>query len=110
MCPVLMSPIDPNAPHFHSKGTSLGRFTGRLLVILVIASLAAALWQLIDILVLLFGAVLLAIGLCAAARQVSRYTGVRRSFALARCLCSVWPSSVLPSGSSDRQSPPSWTT
>jgi predicted PurR-regulated permease PerM len=83
MCPVLMSPIDPNAPHLHSKGTSLGRFTGRVLVILVIASLAAALWQLINILVLLFGAVLLAIGLCAAARQVSRYMGVRRSFALA---------------------------
>ena len=43
---------------------SLETFTGRLLVILVIAALAAALWQLTDILVLLFGAVLLTIGLC----------------------------------------------
>lgn len=62
---------------------SLGTFTGRLLVVLVIAALAAALWQLTDILVLLFGAVLLNIGLCAAARFVARHTGIRRSIALA---------------------------
>jgi predicted PurR-regulated permease PerM len=62
---------------------SLGTFTGRLLVVLVIAALAAALWQLTDILVLLFGAVLLTIGLCAAARFVAGHTGIRRSIALA---------------------------
>ncbi len=62
---------------------SLGTFAGRLLVILVIAALAAAVWRLTDILVLLFGAILLTIGLCAAARLVARRTGVRRSVALA---------------------------
>ena len=60
----------------------LGKFTGRLLVVLVIAALAGALWQLTGILVLLFGAVLLAIGLCAAARLVARHIGIRRSLAL----------------------------
>ena len=64
-------------------GMPLGRFTGRLLVILLIAALAGALWQLTDILVLLFGAILLAVGLCAAARLVSLRSGIRRSFALA---------------------------
>ncbi len=62
---------------------SLGTFTGRLLVVLIIAALAAALWQLTDILVLLFGAVLLTIGLCAATRLVARRTGIRRGIALA---------------------------
>ncbi|OYV38348.1 MAG: hypothetical protein B7Z81_04730, partial [Acidocella sp. 20-61-6] len=60
----------------------LGGFVARLLVILMIAGLAAALWQLADILLLLFGAVLLSIALCAAARLVSRHTGVRRGVAL----------------------------
>jgi predicted PurR-regulated permease PerM len=60
----------------------LGSFVGRWLVILFILALALALWRLTDILVLLFGAVLLAIGLCAAARQVARRTGIRRSVAL----------------------------
>jgi len=60
----------------------LGTFIGRLLLILVIAVLSVALWQLTDILVLLFGAVLLTIGLCAAARLVARNTGISRSFAL----------------------------
>ena len=63
-------------------GLSLGAFAARLLVVLVIATLAAALWQLTDILVLLFGAVLLCIGLCAAARLVTRHTGIRRGVAL----------------------------
>jgi Ca2+-transporting ATPase len=70
--------LPPEAPTM-----ALGTFTGRLLVILVIAALAGALWRLSDILILLFGAVLLAIGLCAAARLVARRTGIRRSIALA---------------------------
>lgn len=65
------------------RSTPLGRFTGRLLIILVFALLAAALWQLTDILVLLFGAILFAIGLCAAARLVSSRTGMERGLALA---------------------------
>lgn len=66
-----------------TRSTSLGPFTARLLIILVFALLAAALWQLADVLVLLFGAVLLSIGLCAAARLVSSRTGMRRGLALA---------------------------
>jgi len=70
--------LQPGAPTM-----ALGTFTGRLLVILVIAALAGALWQLSDILILLFGAILLAIGLCAAARLVARYARIPRSVALA---------------------------
>lgn len=69
--------------HRPIRSTPLGRFTGRLLIILVFALLAAALWQLTDILVLLFGAILFAIGLCAAARSVSSRTGMERGLALA---------------------------
>lgn len=65
-----------------ARATSLGRFTARLLIILVVAILAIAAWQLTDILVLLFGAILLSIGLCAAARQVSDHTGLGRGVAL----------------------------
>lgn len=65
-----------------TRSTSLGRFTGRLLVIAVFVLLAAAIWKLADVLVLLFGAVLLSIGLCAAARLVSSRTGIRRGLAL----------------------------
>jgi hypothetical protein len=61
---------------------SLAAFTARLLVALVVAALAAAMWQLSDILVLLFGAVLLTIGLCAATRLVGRLAGIPRSAAL----------------------------
>ncbi len=62
---------------------SLGTFTGRLLVVVVVATLSAALWQLSDIVVLMFGAVLLTIGLCAAARLLSRHVLICRSIALA---------------------------
>ncbi len=47
-------------------------FTARLLVIAIIGALAVALWRLTDVLVLMFGAILLAIGLCAAAREPPR--------------------------------------
>ncbi len=65
-----------------SPGTPLGRFTARLLVVLVVAVLAAAVWQLTDVLLLLFGAILLSIGLCAAARPISSHTGLGRGVAL----------------------------
>ncbi len=60
----------------------LGTFTGRVLVVLLITALAAGVWQLSDILVLLFGASLLTIGLCAATGLVAQLTGIRRSIAL----------------------------
>jgi NhaP-type Na+/H+ and K+/H+ antiporter len=44
---------------------TLGTFTGRLLVILVIAAFACALWRLSDMLSLLFGAILLSTERCA---------------------------------------------
>jgi predicted PurR-regulated permease PerM len=66
-----------------SAGMTLGTFTARLLVIVVIAALAAAVWQLSDILVLLFGAILLAVGLRAAAGGIARLTRIRQTFALA---------------------------
>jgi Ca2+-transporting ATPase len=80
---MLISKLDRSPAQPGSGGLTLGGFTARLLVIVTIAALAAALWQLSDILVLLFGAVLLAIGLCAATRLLTQHTGIRRSFALA---------------------------
>ncbi len=65
---------------------TLGRFVGRLLVVVLIGTLVAVAWQLIDILVLLFGAVLLAIGLCAATRVISQQTRLNRSLALVTVL------------------------
>lgn len=73
-CRTLLQPVQ--------KSTTIANFTGRLLIIAVIIVLAFAAWRLIDIFVLLFGAILLAIGLCAATRQVVRWTKVRRVFAL----------------------------
>lgn len=64
------------------SSSSLGSFTARLLVVILVGSLAAALWQLSEIVMLLFGASLLAIGLCAAAKQVSALTGIRKTYAL----------------------------
>ncbi len=80
---MLIPGLVQNLEQRQAKAIPFGVFTGRLLVILVIASITVALWRLTDILVLLFGAVLLTIGLCAAARSVARHTGMRRSIALA---------------------------
>jgi predicted PurR-regulated permease PerM len=60
----------------------LGTFTGRVLVILMLAATAFAIWQALNVLLLLFGAVLLAIGLRASARLGSRLTGGREGLAL----------------------------
>jgi predicted PurR-regulated permease PerM len=64
-------------------GMTMAGFTGRLLVVVIVAALTIALWRLTEVLILLFAAILLAIGLCAATRLVSRRTGIRRGFALA---------------------------
>lgn len=69
-----------------SNPVTLGRFAAKVLVVLVIGSLAMAAWQLADIVALLFGAVLSAIGLCAAARWIARHTGTPRGIALAGVL------------------------
>jgi predicted PurR-regulated permease PerM len=75
--------IRDRANHPGVEGLPIGAFVGRLLIILVIGAIAAALWRLSDILVLLFGAILLAIGLHAATRAVARLTGMRQALALA---------------------------
>ena len=61
---------------------SMGAFAGRVVVFLVVIAIAAALWRMTDILVLLFGSILLAIGLSASARFISRHTGVPETLAL----------------------------
>ncbi|MCW6512658.1 heavy metal translocating P-type ATPase [Lichenifustis flavocetrariae] len=65
---------------------ALGSFTARLLVILIVAACAAAIWRLSVILVLLFGAVLLAIGLCAATRALSIQGRIPKGVSLAGVL------------------------
>ena len=57
-------------------------FVERLLVVLVVVATAAALWRLTGILVLLFGATLLAIGLRAATRTIARIIKIGEAFAL----------------------------
>ena len=69
--------------------TPLGIFVRRLVLTIVIIAIAVAFWRLIDVLVLLFGASLSAIGLHAAARGVMRLTGVCHSIALAAVILIV---------------------
>jgi predicted PurR-regulated permease PerM len=80
---MLISTLDQTPGQPSTGALNLAGFTARLLVIVIIAALVGALWQLTDILVLLFGAILLAIGLCAATRLIARHTGIRRGFSLA---------------------------
>ena len=61
---------------------SIGAFACRLVVSLVIIAIAAALWRMTDILVLLFGGILLAIGLSASARFIARHTAIPKVLAL----------------------------
>jgi predicted PurR-regulated permease PerM len=72
-------------PPLKQKGThelSLASFMGRLIIILIVAAVAISLWQLTNVLVLLFGAILISIGLNAAARAVTRLTGIRKLYAV----------------------------
>lgn len=66
-----------------SGGLTLSAFTARAGVVVMIGAITTALWLLRDLLVLLFGAVLLAIGLCAATRLLSARAGLPRGVALA---------------------------
>jgi predicted PurR-regulated permease PerM len=61
---------------------SLGDFTKRILVVLLLGSLALALWRISDLAILCFGAVLMAVGLRTATNWVSRITRI----AAAPCL------------------------
>jgi predicted PurR-regulated permease PerM len=56
--------------------TPSASFVGRLIISITIIMLAITLWKLANVLLLIFGAVLFAIGLRAATRRVSRLTGL----------------------------------
>jgi predicted PurR-regulated permease PerM len=77
------SPLNPTTQATTRPTTPLASFTGRLLIVVGIAALAVALWQLADILIVLFGAILLAIALRAATRVTARLTRLREPLALA---------------------------
>ena len=55
---------------------SLGAFVTRCLVVLLVVALALAAWRLADLALLLFGAILIAIGLRAGSLGVARLTGI----------------------------------
>jgi predicted PurR-regulated permease PerM len=76
----------PSAAISPSDTTSLGSFTAHLIVVFIVVGLAIVLWRLTDILVLLFGAVLLAIGLCAATEALTRRGMIPRGCALGGAL------------------------
>jgi predicted PurR-regulated permease PerM len=61
---------------------SIGRFAGYLIMVMIALAVAMAIWQLSDILILLFGAIVLSTGLCAAARSVETRTGMRGPLAM----------------------------
>ena len=65
----------------------LGGFTRRVLVITLVAALAFAAWRLADIGLLLFAAVLIAIGLDTAASRLARGFGIGRPVCLAVAVC-----------------------
>lgn len=60
----------------------LGAFTTRLIVVLLFAGLAVVLWRLTDMLILLFGAILLAAGLCGATEALSARAKIPRGISL----------------------------
>src|SRR5690349_4187602 len=62
---------------------SLGDFARRVLVVLLLGALALAAWQLTDLGVLLFAAVLMAIGLQSSAKRLSRAARIGETGALA---------------------------
>lgn len=64
---MLRSPTRQSSPTAASLALPLGTFTGRVLIVLLLAAAAFAIWQAPDLLLLPFGTVLLAIGLRAPA-------------------------------------------
>ena len=72
-----------------AKDPDLRGFVARAIVALGIGALALALWQLADVLLLLFGAILIAIGLSAATHAISAKLRLARSVALAGVVCVV---------------------
>jgi predicted PurR-regulated permease PerM len=67
----------------------LGRFTLRVLIVLLLGGLAVVFWRLANIILLLFGAILIAVGLRAASSRLTRAIriGNRASLAIVVGLC-----------------------
>jgi predicted PurR-regulated permease PerM len=65
-----------------AKGMSAGRFAGRVLIALGIAAAFFLLWKLADVLILLFGGVLLATALSTGAQWLDAHTPLTRRWAL----------------------------
>lgn len=68
---------------YRAADPSLGAFVRRLLVALLIGALALAAWRLSEIAMLLFAAMLMAVGLRAASRGLRRITGITEALGLA---------------------------
>ena len=77
-----------------------GNFVKRTLVALLIAALAFAIWRLSDLVLLLFGAVLMAVGLLAVTRRLVQFTGIGASAGLAIVVLFLrqWDFGLVPGG------------
>jgi len=70
-------PLDQAQESNRAAGSSeLARFTKQVLVVALVTALALAAWRLVNLAVLLFGAVLIAIGLRHAALVISKWTRI----------------------------------
>ena len=78
----MISPQQAKSRYLGPAPLSLSAHIQRLLVTIVVLIGMAALWTLADVVLLVFGAVLLAVGLCAAARLMTRISGIRGTYAL----------------------------
>ncbi len=78
----MISPPEEASRYLRLATLPLAAYLQRLLITLVVLIIVAALWTLADVILLVFGAVLLAIGLCGAARLMTRLSGIRGTFAL----------------------------
>lgn len=83
-------PSSPGVPFSRAGSIVSDRvFVRRVLIVLVVGAIAAALWQIVDILLLAFGATLVALGLDALARLIARLTGARHGLSVAAALLIV---------------------
>ncbi|MCB1522264.1 MAG: AI-2E family transporter [Hyphomicrobiaceae bacterium] len=64
-------------------------FAFRVVIVVTIVALALALWKIADILLLVFGAVLVALGLGALGERISQLTSMSRGLAIAVALVSI---------------------
>lgn len=70
-------------PSFQGADFGLGGFTQRVLIVLLLGALAMALWRLADLVILLFGAMLMSVGLRAVTSRVTHLVGLGAAASLA---------------------------